>query len=324
MSRPLVIVIGLLGAGLALAGCTNRKEGKASDPRDQPSTPLAVERAPPTPLDANAIRRGIGTDISTTDDGVMRATWPRTDVQVSVDGMRFPPSAGLTSWAAFMPGPRGAMMMGDTVVFEDEVSPAMDAAFGRGLEVSALHNHFFYDEPKVYFMHIGGDGEPEALARAVKEVWDAIRVVRLGRPQPATTSPGEAPLPGGAIDAEALARVIGEQAATKGGVVKVTLFRKAAMHDSAFGGSMGLTTWAAFTGSDAYAAIDGDFAMTADEVQPVLRALRRAKIHIVALHNHMIGETPAYYFTHFWAKGPALEIARGFRAALEAQRQVHR
>jgi hypothetical protein len=102
-------------------------------------------------------------------------------------------------------------------------------------------------------------------------------------------------------------------------VVKVTIARQGTMHGAKVGGSMGLTTWAAFSGSDKLAAVDGDFIMTAAEVQPVLRALRKAGIHIVALHNHMIGEQPAFYFTHFWGKGPAEELARGLKSALEAQ-----
>src|SRR5437870_4647507 len=115
---------------------------------------------------------------TTTPDGVVRIGWSRTDVKVTVDGMAFSPAAGLGSWAAFTPAKHGAMVMGDTVVFQDEVTPAIDAAFAAGLEVTGLHNHFFYDEPKVYFMHIGGEGEPEKLAAAVKGVWDAIRKVR--------------------------------------------------------------------------------------------------------------------------------------------------
>jgi hypothetical protein len=106
---------------------------------------------------------------------VVRLGWPRTDVKVTLDGMPFPPAAGLGSWAAFTPARHGAMVMGDTVVFQDEVSPAMDAAVAHGLEVTGLHNHFFYDEPKVYFMHPGGTGEPDELARGVKAVLDAIR-----------------------------------------------------------------------------------------------------------------------------------------------------
>lgn len=282
----------------------------------------AAARPSAEPLNAEALEKIIGTSASMTDDGVVRLTWPRTGVAVRVDGAPFPAPAGLTSWAGFAPASGGAMLMGDTVVFQDEVSPAMDAAFEHGLEITALHNHFFYDEPKVYFMHIGGHGDPNSLARGVKAVWDAIRRVRQQSPEPASSFAGEPPSPG-ALDPASIGELVGVQPSVNGGVVKVSVGRQAAMHGSRFSGSMGLSTWAAFTGSDARAAIDGDFAMTADEVQPVLRALRRAGIHVVALHNHMIGEHPAYYFTHFWAKGPALELARGFRAVLDAQREVH-
>jgi len=276
--------------------------------------------APARPLDAEAIGAAAGTTASTTGDGIVRVTWARSDVPVHIDGMSFPVAAGLTSWAGFAPTPTGAMLMGDTVVFQDEVSPAMDAAFAHGLEITALHNHFLYDEPRVYFMHIGGHGDAVQLARGVRAMWDAVRDVRSGLAVPARSFPGAAPTPG-VLDAETIGRITGQETAVKdGGVVKVTIGREAAMHGATFSGSMGLTTWAAFTGSDELAAIDGDFAMTASEVQPVLRALRRAGIHVVALHNHMIGEEPAYYFTHFWGKGPAAKLARGFRSALDAQR----
>src|SRR5207302_11268375 len=119
---------------------------------------------------------------TTAPDGVVRIAWARTDVAVSVDGMPLKPFAGLGSWAAFTAAPRGAMVMGDTVVFQDEVTPAMDAAFANNLEVTGLHNHFFYDEPKVYFMHLGGRGDPEKLAAGVKAVWDAIKQVRKEHP----------------------------------------------------------------------------------------------------------------------------------------------
>lgn len=282
------------------------------------NSPQRAEAQAVAPLDAEAISGIVGVEAKTTADGVVRATWPR-DVPVTVDGMRFPPPAGLTSWAGFAPGARSAMLMGDTVVFEDEVSPAMDAAFASGLEVTALHNHFFFDQPKVYFMHIGGHGDPDALARGVRSVWDAIRAVRSARPTPASAFAGGAPIPGGTLDAQAIGRVIGVEAKQHGQVVKVSIGRQATMHGMAFSGSMGLSTWAAFTGDAQLAAMDGDVAMTEREVQPVLRALRQAGIHVVALHNHMTGESPAYYFAHFWATGPALELARAFRRVLDIQ-----
>lgn len=251
-------------------------------------------------------------------DGAIRISWSRTDVPVRVDGMRLPPAAGLTSWAAFAPMGEQAMMMGDTAVFEDEVDAAMDAAFASGLSVTGLHNHFFFDEPKVYFMHIGGEGPAMELAAKVRNVWDAIKAVRAERAQPASGFDGSIPQ-AGEIDAAAIGKIVGHPAAKAGGVAKVTIGREGRMHGHTIGASMGLTTWAAFSGSDQLAAIDGDFIMTADEVQPVLRALRGKGLHVVALHNHMMGEAPAFYFTHFWGKGRAAELANAFRAALDAQ-----
>ena len=235
--------------------------------------------------------------------------------------MPLKPFAGLGSWAAFTAAPHGAMVMGDTVVFQDEVTPAMDAAFAGGLEVTGLHNHFFYDEPKVYFMHIGGRGEPEKLAAGVKAVWDAIKKVRAENATPGDRVRRRSARRRMRSTPTAIEKILGHKAQTQDGVVKVTIGREGTMHGVKVGGSMGLTTWAAFSGGDEHAVVDGDFIMTAAEVQPVLRALRKADIHIVALHNHMVGEQPAFYFTHFWGKGPARELAQGLRSALDAQKR---
>jgi hypothetical protein len=269
-------------------------------------------------LDEEKIAEASGAKATVTKDRVVRIGWPRTDVKVKVDGMALHPFAGLGSWAAFSPTKHGAMVMGDTVVFQDEVSPAMDAAFENGLEVTALHNHFFFDEPKVYFMHVGGSGDPLKMAKGIKAVWDAIKKVRKESPTPATHFAGGVPK-AGKIDAALIEKALGHKPESQAGVVKVTIGRQGKMHGVAVGGSMGLTTWAAFSGSDELAAADGDFIMTAAEVQPVLRALRKAGIHVVALHNHMTGEEPSFYFTHFWGKGKVEDLARGLKSALEAQ-----
>jgi hypothetical protein len=276
---------------------------------------------PGSQLDAAKIAAAAGTKATTTPDGVVRIAWARNDVRVIVDGTPLKPFAGLGSWAAFNKAPHGAMLMGDTVVFQDEVTPAMDAAFAAGLEVTGLHNHFFYEEPKVYFMHIGGTSEPETLAAGVKGVWDAIKKVRSANPTPAVAFEEIGP-EAGEIQAKTIEDILGHKAQVQDGVVKVTIGREGTMHGIKVGGSMGLTTWAAFTGGDTHAIIDGDVIMTAAEVQPVLRALRKANIHIVAVHNHMVGEQPAFYFTHFWGKGPAKDLARGLRSALDAQAAV--
>lgn len=268
-------------------------------------------------LSADKVGEIIGVKASTTPDGVVRVAWPRRDVQVQVDGLSMRPFMGLGTWAAFQKMSDGAMLMGDTVVFQDEVNPAIDAAFANGLEVTALHNHFFYDEPKVYFVHIGGSGDPDKLAKGVKSVWDAIKKVRAENPQPTTRFTGDVPKHG-KLDGQKLSDIIGTKGELQDEVYKITIGRNAEMNGMKFGGSMGLTTWAAFAGTDDLAVVDGDFAMTTDEVQPVLKALRAAKINIVALHNHMNGETPSIYFTHFWGKGKAEDLAKGIQGALKA------
>jgi hypothetical protein len=270
------------------------------------------------PLDAAAIGKAAGVDAKAMPDGVVRVAWSRSDVAVTVDGVRLDPAAGLGSWAAFQPVDRGAIAMGDTVVFEDEITPALDAALAAGLEVTALHNHFAFDRPRVFFMHLGGHGEAVALAKGVRSVWDAIRAVRKAHPQPGDHFPGES-ASAGSLDAAALGGILGHEAERAGAVVKVTIPRGATMHGVAIGGSLGVTTWAAFSGSDARASVDGDFVMASAEVQPVLRALRGAGIHVVALHNHMLDEDPRLFFLHYWGKGEAAGLARGVRAALDAQ-----
>ena len=272
------------------------------------------------PLDPDAIGAAAGAKPTVAPDGVVKLSWPRDEVSVTIDGVGMKPFAGLGSWAAFVAaGSDAAMMMGDTVLFQDEVNPAIDAAFAAGLEVTALHNHFFYDEPKVLFMHIGGHGAPTSLATSVKAVWDAIKAVRKANPIPAQGFGGPAVL-SGSITSGPLEQIFGTKPDVKDGSVKFTIGRNATMHGVKVGGSMGLTTWAAFTGTDSAAAVDGDFMMSAAEITPVLKALRASHINIVALHNHMIGETPAVFFTHFWGKGPAFDLAKAIGTALPAQK----
>lgn len=275
----------------------------------------SVQAAPG--LDARVIGEIIGVEAQQQEDGVVRVSRMRDDVAVTIEGMPLAPQAGLTSWAAFLPTDEGAMLMGDTVVFEDEANAAMDAAFAHGLEVTALHNHFFFDDPPAFFMHIGGHADEQALAQGVRAIWDAIAVVRKNRPSPGRLD--DRVPEAGEIDAEALSEILGAAPKKARPALKFSWGREARMHGVPFSGSMGLSTWAAFSGGDDLAAVDGDFAMTAAEVQPVLRALRKGNIHVVALHNHMIGETPAYYFVHFWAKGAAADLARGLKGALDAQ-----
>src|SRR6184192_3900423 len=213
-------------------------------------------------------------------EGVYKVTFPRGDVKVVVDGWSMPPFMGLGTWAAFTATKDGAMVMGDTVLFEDEVNAAMSAALDNGLNVTALHNHFFFDHPKVYFMHIEGEGEVDNLAGAVRKVYDAAKQIRAANPKP-KDSFGAQPLPDkSSISAAPLNEIFAMQGEAKDGMVKFTIGRPATMHGVKIDKDMGVNTWAAFAGSDDNAIVDGDFAVTEDELQPVLRSLLKDKINI--------------------------------------------
>ncbi len=249
---------------------------------------------------------------------VFKVSAPR-DVAVAVSGWPLPTFMGLTSWAAFTPGKEGVMVMGDIVLFEDEVNPAMDAALSNRLQVTALHNHFFYDQPRVYFMHVSGEGSTEAMAGAVGEVMAAAARVRQANPAPALSFGGP-PLPeGNSISPKPLEAVFGQSGETKDGLFKVTFGREARMPGGTVGKDMGVNTWAAFGGADHNAIVDGDFAVTEEELQPVLKALRRGGVNIVAVHNHMNFEEPRILFLHYWGRGKALDLAQAVKAALDAQ-----
>ena len=247
-------------------------------------------------------------------EGVYKVTFPRDDVKIVVDGWSMPPFMGLGTWAAFIKGAHTeAMVMGDTVLFEDEVSGAMSAALDSGLDVTALHNHFFFDRPKVYFMHIEGEGAADKLAGAVRKVYDIIKQTRAANPQP-KDSFGDKPLPDkNSISAAPLNEIFGTQGESKDGMVKFTFGRPAQMHGFTLGNSMGVNTWAAFAGSDDNAIVDGDFAVTEDELQPVLKSLLKEKINIVAIHQHMTHEEPRIMFFHYWGRGTAKDLAQAIK-----------
>jgi Domain of Unknown Function (DUF1259) len=207
--------------------------------------------------------------------------------------------------------------MGDMVLLEDQVNPVMSVALDNGLEVTALHNHFFWDAPKVMFMHIGGMGSEEALAEAVGKVFAKIQETAGGKGEApnADLDPARTTLDPAKIEA-----ILHEKGTLADGVYKVIIGRPTHMHGAIMGNTMGVNTWAAFVGSDDRAVVDGDFAMRESEVQGVLKALRGAGIDIVAIHQHMIGETPRIIFLHYWGMGSTESLARGLRVALDRTR----
>jgi Domain of Unknown Function (DUF1259) len=252
-------------------------------------------------------------------EGVYKVTFPRDDVKVVVGGWTMPPFMGLGTWAAFKETNAGAMVMGDTVLFEDEVNAVMSAALDKGLSVTALHNHFFFDEPKVYFMHIEGEGSVDKLAGAVKKMYDMIKAIRGSNAKPGRSFPtvGQPPLPEkSSITAGPLNEIFGAQGEVKDGMVKFTIDRPAKMHGVTIEKDMGVNTWAAFAGTDDNAIVDGDFAVTEDELQPVLKELLEDKINIVAIHQHMTHEEPRIMFFHYWGRGAAKDLANAVKGGL--------
>ncbi len=249
-------------------------------------------------------------------EGVFKVSFPRSDIDVTASGVRITPPMGLTVWAAFKMRGHHTMVMGDTVLLEDQVNPVMSAALDNGLDVTALHNHFFWDSPKVMFMHIGGTGSPEALAAAVGKVFAKIKETSGGKGEKPyfAIEPSQSTL-----DPKKIEEILGVKGQLNNGVYKVTIGRKTKMHGQEVGNAMGVNTWAAFIGSDDKALVDGDVAMLEAEVQPVLKTLRAHGVNIVAIHNHMTMENPRVIFLHYWGIGATTDLANALRSALNVQ-----
>jgi hypothetical protein len=307
MSRNLLLIatcIGALGLGI--------------------TAPHRLFAQSPAELDTAAIEQATGLKGAfNKEENVFKVSKPRGDVAINVDGWTMPPFMGLTSWAAFTPAHTGqSMLMGDTVLFEDEVNPVMSAALDAGLEVTALHNHFFFDEPKVYFMHIGGMGDAATLAAALKKTYDKITEIRAAHPEPQKSFAGVKLGTSNLISPEPLEAILGTKGQAKDGMFKVVIGRSATMHGAPVGKEMGINTWAAFAGTDDEAVVDGDFAMIENELQTVLRAMRKEGINIVAIHQHMRQEEPRILFLHYWEKGKATVLAGSLKTVLDAQARV--
>jgi len=243
---------------------------------------------------------------------VLKVNIPRNDVNVTVANVKTPTPFGFGGWIALTKGTGMDVMMGDLVLTQDEVNPVMSALLQNGLEVTALHNHFFRDEPRMFFMHVHGHGTPAELARKVKPAIDLIgkNTQKSAAPAAASTT---------TLDTAKLARIVGTQGEQSGAVYKITIGRddlKLTEMGAPINSRMGLNTWAAFVGTNDNAAIAGDVAMLAGEVTPVLKALRDNGLDVVAIHHHMIGTNPTIYFLHYWGTGPADKLATGFKAAV--------
>ncbi len=250
-------------------------------------------------------------------ENVFKISKPRTDRAVKIGSGQVSPFAGLTSWVSFTAGKKKtAMIMGDLVLFQDEVNPVIDALFANGINVTAIHNHFFYEEPHVYFMHVSAEGNIENLAKGIKAATDKQTANESLSEKFFFDFPSKH-----SISAEPLNKILGVTGEIKDGMYKAVFGRKTKMDCGCdVGKDMGVNTWAAFAGTDSSATVDGDFAVTEGELQPVLRSLRKSNIAIVAIHSHMSGETPRILFLHYWGRGHSQDLANGLKTALLLQK----
>ena len=248
-------------------------------------------------------------------ENVLKVNIPRPDLAVTIAGRPAPTPFGFAGWVALTKGERDhQVLMGDLVLTEDEVNPVMSAILDSGLEVTALHNHFFWEQPRIFYMHVHGMGSAAELARRMKPAIDIVDAAVAKRTRRSTASPGTAP------SGAPLARIIGHAGEQNGPVYKITIGRPdIAMteHGARINARMGLNTWAAFAGTDADAMVAGDVAMLEHELTPVLKALRAHGLNVVAIHHHMTDVQPLVVFLHYYGTGAAATLAEGVRAAID-------
>jgi hypothetical protein len=275
------------------------------------------------------IASGLGKQGTEMPGGVYRVGLPRTDLKVLLDGVEIKPALALGSWLAFKPMGNEVMVMGDLVLTEDEINPVLTRLEQGGVEITALHNHLLRSAPATMYMHVHGHGDPTKLATTLREALGASKtpfgaetaaVSPQAATQAATTASTEQKLD---LDTAAIDQTLGRKGKVNGGVYQVSVPRAEAVRDSGMEmpEAMGLAIAINFqpTGSGK-AAITGDFVLTADEVNPVLRTLRAKGIEVTALHNHMLDDEPRLFFMHFWANDDAQKLANALAAALEKVR----
>ena len=245
---------------------------------------------------------------------VLKVNIPRNDLKMTIQGFPTSTPFGFGGWIALTKATDGSdVMMGDLVLLQEEVNPDMSALLDNGIDITALHNHFFWDDPHVYYMHVHGMGKAADLAKHVKPGLDLI-----GHVTPSAATPVNSG--GTPIDSAKLTKIVGHEGEQTGAVYKITVGRDdlgMKERGAVINARMGLNTWAAFAGTQEDAAIAGDVAMLESEVTPVLKALRKNGLDVVAIHHHMTEDRPVVIFLHYWGRGPAEKLAGGFKAALD-------
>ena len=257
---------------------------------------------------------------------------PRNDLRVTIKGEPVPISFGFGGWVAIkhtLDG-KSAMLMSDTVLLQEEVNPLISAAQANGLEIGAVHNHFFYEEPRIFYMHIHGMGTPAELAQKFAATLKDSKLLPANQPKtnaPAAAQPGTNATPSAApptarelFDLPALDKLVGTAGVVNGSTYKYTVGRadlRVVMMGTEMTAAIGLNSWAAFAGKQADSHIAGDIAMLEAEVNSVIKTLRAHQLEVVAVHNHMLFDQPRMVFLHYYGRGPAAQLAAGFRAALD-------
>ena len=240
---------------------------------------------------------------------------PRSDLNVTLDGITIKPAFALGGWIAFMPSHDGAMVMGDLVLLETEINPVMSKLMDGGLDITAVHNHLLRAKPATFYMHVGGHGDPVKMAAALRA---ALALSKT--PFSATTGGPPAPAPSVDLDTSKLDQIIGAKGQANGGVYQFGVPRRSPVTEGgmAIPAAMGSANAINFQSTGGgKAAITGDFVVTAEELNPMIRTLRANGIEVTAMHSHMLDEQPRMFFIHFWANDDAQKLARGLRAALD-------
>ncbi len=240
-------------------------------------------------------------------EGALVFQFPRSDIKMSINGERVPTALGFTSWTAFKAMGESTVVMGDLVLLEKEVNPVISALAQANINVTALHNHFLGDKPRVMYLHLYGSGKDVDLARGIRNALDKTATPRKPRAMPQSVKLK--------MDTKQIETIIGgPPGQSSAGVFKITLGRPGVkMGDMEITSSMGMNSWAGFAGTDKRAHVAGDIVMTAPEVNQVIRTLRKGNIEVVAVHNHMLDEQPRVFFLHYWGTGTAVKLAETIR-----------
>lgn len=280
-------------------------------------TALVAAAAPKAALDTAKIEALTGaTGKLDEQEGVFRVAVPRTDLEIEVNSVKLPATMGLTSWVGFKRAGTQTVMTGELALVQDQVNLVLDVVLDQKLEVTALHDHFFWDRPRLLFLSLSGAGDETQLATAVGKVFQKVKQTSGGNGQIPVISfdPAE-----GALDSKKIDAVLGKTGTLDGGVYKLSFPRTARIHGEPLGAAMGVGSWAAFSGTDDAAIVDGDLALLESELQGALKALRASGLYIVAIHQHFSGENPRLVSVHFWGVGPTAKLAGGIKAALDVQ-----